>query len=87
MDQKNVGLFTRKILKKHTKMQKVKLKSKYSWHGIEKILDIDKLRNQKIDNIPIYKLLFLEKLLYRKRQNQNWMTYTDKIKMKSYLVI
>ena len=38
-------------------MQKVKLKSIIvfmTWN--RKILDIDKLRNQKIDNIPIYKL-------------------------------
>ena len=41
----------------------------------------------KIDKIPIYKLLSLENLLCRNGQNQRWMTYTDKIKMKSDLVI
>ena len=39
-----------------------------------KIFNIDKLRNQKIDKIPIYKLSILENLLYRKGQNQKWMT-------------
>ena len=69
-------------------MQKVKVKLIIEFMTRNrKIFNNDKLRNQKIDNIPIYKLLFLEKLLYGKRQNQNWMTYTDKIKMKIDLVI
>ena len=51
-------------------MQKGKVKSSVefmTWN--RKIFNIDKLRNQKIDKIPKYKLVS-ENLLYRKGQNQ-----------------
>ena len=56
LDQKNVGLFLRKTLKQHTKVQKVKVKliiEFMTWN--RKIYNIDKLRNQKIDKIPTYR--------------------------------